>query len=329
LGFSLLLASMAVLALLSPRDPGPVDVLGEVALQEVAFGVESHPTNWEGRQIPQLLFDASRQGVNTMLRGTRWEPMDPLPGRPSTKGPLDPQTTALLIIDMQPLFYDTSSPWGSRHGLEASAMSKVWPRQLALAKRLAEFTGRNDSVFLTRYLLPDRAEQARGIMRHYYRIESGGGITREALTSSGANVTFLLDTMPALHGLVASGAQVSTKYTAGAFGPSSTLPSQLDNHFRDTGNVTRTLLITGVETDYCVISTILSAIDHYYRIVVVTDAITSSQLNSGQAQLDYTLRRFDHMVDLMTTADLIALLSTPSLEQGIDVPRPTPLRGIP
>ena len=64
-----------------------------------------------------------------------------------------------------------------------------------------------------------------------------------------------------------------------------------------------------METDYCVLSTILGAIDRYYRVVLVTDAVASSQPNSAQAQLDYTLRRFDHMVDFTTTETLLTYLS--------------------
>lgn len=114
--------------------------------------------------------------------------------------------------------------------------------------------------------------------------------------------------MPELYPLVEKGARVTTKTTGGAFGPGSTLPAALEAYFEGTGNSTKTLIIAGVETDYCVISTILGAIDRYYRIIVVSDAIGSSQPNSAQAQLDYTLRRFDHMVDFGTTSDIISYL---------------------
>ena len=38
-----------------------------------------------------------------MIAGDWWEPMDVVQGAPLPKGPLDPSTTALVIIDMQPL----------------------------------------------------------------------------------------------------------------------------------------------------------------------------------------------------------------------------------
>jgi len=242
-----------------------------------------------------------------MLQGATWEPMDLVPGRQSTKGPLSRKTTALLIIDMQPMFYDSTSPWGAAGGLGSSGMNTVWPKQLALAGKLASFSGRNDSSFLTKFLLPNRASEARGIMRHYFHEESY--LQMDALHAANADVPYLVEVMPPLQPLLKAGAQVSSKTTGGAFGPGSTLPGQLDTYFAGTGDALRTLIVTGVETDFCVISTILGALDNYYHVILATDAISSSQPNAAQAQLDYTLRRFDHMVDFATTETILSLLS--------------------
>lgn len=268
---------------------------------------QPRPRNTAGRLIPQVLYDEERQGKNTMLQGSIWEPMDPIPGRQSTKGPLGRDTTALLIIDMQPLFYHPTSPWGAAGGLGSSGMDAAWPRQLALARKLALFSGRNDSTFLTMFLPPAHASEARGIMKHYFEEESA--IQLDVLRAANADVPYLLGVMPQLQPLLLAGAPASTKPTGGAFGPGSSLPGQLDAYFAGVGESTRTLIVTGVETDFCVISTILGALDHYYRVIVATDAISSSQPNAAQAQLDYTLRRFDHMVDLVTTEHILSFLS--------------------
>jgi len=280
--------------------------------------VGSQPVNSLGESIPQVLASRAQAGrENVMLSGSWWEPMDVIPGRALTKGKLDPTTTALVVIDMQPLFYDEDSPWGVPGGLEKSAMGPLWPRQLELGRKMASFTGRADSTILTRYVVPENASMAQGIMRHYYGMRPGHAdtvdeekVTLRGLEAAGLNTTYMLEVMPELQPLVQSGAQVSTKTTGGAFGPGSALPQLLDAYFKNTGggNATRTLIVAGVETDYCVISTILGAIDSYYRIIVVTDAIGSSQPNAGQAQLDYTLRRFDHMVDLGTAANIMTFL---------------------
>jgi len=278
--------------------------------------VGPEPTDANGKLIPQVLASqAQSERQNVMISGSWWEPMQVLPGRELSKGSLDPKTTAFVIIDMQPLFYDESSPWGSPDGLDGSPMSNIWQKQLKLGQQVGSFTGRPDSVFFTRYVVPEYPSESQGIMRHYYGMQPGWanekGATKDALDVAGLNSTHLLLVMPQLSPLIESGAQVSTKTTGGAMGPGSTLPAQLDAYFEATGagNATRTLIVAGVETDYCVISTVLGAIDRYYRIILITDAIGSSQPNAAQAQLDYTLRRFDHMADLGTAADVGTLLN--------------------
>lgn len=263
----------------------------------------NNPTDSTGETIPQVLSDEEKEGLNVTLDGDWWETMDVTK---SAKGSFDQDNIALVVIDMQPLFFDASSPWGKPGGLEDSVMNHLWPKQLAVAKKLAQFTGRTDSTFLTKYIVPRRPSEAHGVMRHYYQKEL---ITQDVLATNGVNYTYLQDIMPQLHGLVADGAHVTTKETAGAFGPSSILPQQLVSYFAGAGDKTKTLFVAGVETDYCVISTILAMIDNYYRIVVITDAIGSSQPAAGQAQIDYTLRRFDHMVDFATTDQVLHLLS--------------------
>jgi len=188
---------------------------------------------------------------------------------------------------------------------------------LVLGQAVQRFTGRGDSVFMTRYLVPQNASAAPGVMQHYYGIAPGPvneiGATRDALVSMGADVDFLLDVMPELQPLVKAGAQVVTKDTAGAFGPSSMFPQALGAYFKETSAPNRlpgwTLIVVGVETDYCVLATILGALDHYYRVLLVTDAVGSTQANSAQAQLDYTLRRFDHLVELGSTEEVLDMLS--------------------
>jgi nicotinamidase-related amidase len=49
---------------------------------------------------------------------------------------------------------------------------------------------------------------------------------------------------------------------------------KLHRHLQDRG--TDTLLVTGSETDVCVLATVIGAVDHGYRVIVVTDAACSS-----------------------------------------------------
>ena len=205
-------------------------------------------------------------------------------------------------------------------------MNDLWPRQLRLAHAFAAWTGTYRSIFLTKYAVPASSNVSHGIMMHYYGMAPWNGIpeeraaTREALESMcaarGCDVAKMLQVMPQLLPLVRRGAVLASKPTGGAFSPDSELPAALDRYspLQGAANTSseapwKTLVIAGVETDYCVLSTILGAIDRYYRVVLVTDAVASSQPNSAQAQLDYTLRRFDHMVDFTTTETLLTYLS--------------------
>lgn len=196
-------------------------------------------------------------------------------------------------------------------------MGPIWRRQLALGKAMKEFTGRGDSVFMTRFITPHNASGAKGIMRHYYGItphwKNSIHATRDSLEAIGADPHKLLGVMEELQPLADAGAQVSEKFTAGAFGGGSTFPAQLTSYFKSRQEPKQlpgqTLVIVGVETDYCVLNTILGAIDNYYHVILVTDAVGSSQPNCAQAVIDYTIRRFDHMINIGSTQDVLNLLS--------------------
>eukprot|EP00927_Polykrikos_kofoidii_P074692 TRINITY_DN70712_c0_g1_i1.p1 TRINITY_DN70712_c0_g1~~TRINITY_DN70712_c0_g1_i1.p1 ORF type:complete len:383 (-),score=47.59 TRINITY_DN70712_c0_g1_i1:3-1073(-) len=311
LALTLVMASVAnVDGLLSHSNPRS---------SSVAVEKPNQPRDLHGNVIPQVLADEAAAGKNIMLTGDQWTAMDEISRKiPLTKGALRREATALVLIDMQPLFYDASSPWGCHAitescqgpGLLGSGINEIWKGQLTLAQDVHSFTGRIDSIFLTRYIVPENSSnQGSGIRGLYFSKGSGRLVTKARLREVGANVTYLLDVMPELQQLVEAGAQVSSKVTAGIFGPESTLPLQLDRYFSKVGNdVTRTLIIAGVETDFCVLSSVLGALDHDYRVIVVTDGITSSQRASGQAQLDYTFRRFGWGIDFAKIGDLSSIL---------------------
>jgi len=67
-----------------------------------------------------------------------------------------------------------------------------------------------------------------------------------------------------------------------------------------------TLIVSGSETDVCVLATILSAVDHGYRTIVVSDALASSSDASHESLLDLYNRRFDVQIELTTAEEAIA-----------------------
>jgi nicotinamidase-related amidase len=60
---------------------------------------------------------------------------------------------------------------------------------------------------------------------------------------------------------------------------------------------TDTLIVSGGETDVCVIATVLGAIDRGYRVIVVTDALCSSSDAAHDAALRIYQDRFTEQVE--------------------------------
>ncbi|TGS79233.1 cysteine hydrolase, partial [Mesorhizobium sp. M2D.F.Ca.ET.178.01.1.1] len=68
-----------------------------------------------------------------------------------------------------------------------------------------------------------------------------------------------------------------------------------------------TLVITGGETDVCVLATVLGAIDFGFRVVLVTDALCSSSDATHDALLTVYHQRFAQQVE---TVEMETILSS-------------------
>ena len=66
-----------------------------------------------------------------------------------------------------------------------------------------------------------------------------------------------------------------------------------------------TLVITGGETDVCVLATVLGAIDRGYRVVVAVDAICSSADETHDASLQLYKGRYGQQVEIATTEQIL------------------------
>jgi nicotinamidase-related amidase len=152
-----------------------------------------------------------------------------------------------LCVDMQRLF-SAGGPWPTPW------MEKVLPVVVALARRHPERT------IFTRFIPPERPEQMPGMWRRYYarwRVA-----TREVLPLE------LLQLMPPLAALCPPATIIDkTRYSAFA-------EPELVEHLRQRD--ADALIVSGSETDVCVLATVWDAIDIGYRIIVVRDAICSS-----------------------------------------------------
>ena len=67
-----------------------------------------------------------------------------------------------------------------------------------------------------------------------------------------------------------------------------------------------TVVITGGETDVCVLATTLGAIDLGYRVVLLTDAVCSGADDTHDASMKLLGDRFSVQLSLMTTEQFLS-----------------------
>ena len=83
---------------------------------------------------------------------------------------------------------------------------------------------------------------------------------------------------------------------------------KLHRHLQDRG--TDTLLVTGSETDVCVLATVIGAVDHGYRvIVVVTDAVCSSSDEGHDAMLKLYRERYSLQIEAVGSEVILSAWS--------------------
>jgi nicotinamidase-related amidase len=70
-----------------------------------------------------------------------------------------------------------------------------------------------------------------------------------------------------------------------------------------------TLVITGAETDVCVLATVLDAVDRGFRVVIVEDALCSSSDAGHDALMTLYRNRYSEQIELIKTAEVPTLWS--------------------
>jgi nicotinamidase-related amidase len=182
-----------------------------------------------------------------------------------------------LCLDMQ-LLFSSAGPWPTPW------MERVLPVIAALADRHPERT-----VF-TRFIPPEKPEQMPGMWQSYY--------ARWRVATRACLDPRLLELMPPLASLCPPATVIDkTRYSAFA-------EPQLLTHLRE--RQADALIVSGSETDVCVLATVLGAVDLGYRVVVVRDALCSSS-DEGH---DMLMRLYDtRFTEQIETADAQTVLS--------------------
>ncbi len=189
-------------------------------------------------------------------------------------GPI-PATALHLVVDMQELFR-SHVDWGS-----ASLSTIIAPIQRLLRAR-------PENAYFSRFIPPAQSEQAPGAWRRYYRRWN--------------RVT--LDSMdPALVEVVAE-LQPWAQRVVDKIGYS----ALANTAFRQSvvAAPDHCLILTGVETDVCVLSTLMEAMDLGLRVIVASDAVTSSVAQCHDLALQILDQRFDEQVEIATVDEIIA-----------------------
>jgi nicotinamidase-related amidase len=196
-----------------------------------------------------------------------------------TSTPTCPITNAVhLCVDMQNIF--------ARGGVwETPWMERVLPNLVDISARHTQRT-----VF-TRFITPDAAADRPGRWQAYYR--KWEAATRARLPSSQLELIPMLSrfTPPAV---------VIDKPFYSAFASSKLL------QYLSEKDVT-TLIVTGAETDVCVLSTTLSAVDYGYRVILVEDALCSSSDQGHDALMTMYSTRMSEQIELVRTEQLVSL----------------------
>lgn len=188
-----------------------------------------------------------------------------------------------ICVDAQRMFAE-DTPW------HVPWMARVLPQLLEVSRRHAEQT-----VF-TRFVPPHRAQDAFGSWKNYY--EKWWMMTGEHLRQE------VLGLASPLQRLVPP-ARVFDKMTYSPW-----VDGRLFSHLRQ--ERVDSVVVTGGETDVCVLATVLGAIDLGFHVIVLSDAVCSGADETHDAAIDLLGDRFSVQLELVETE---AFLSSISLQK--------------
>jgi nicotinamidase-related amidase len=191
-------------------------------------------------------------------------------------GPLT-ERTVHLCIDMQNLFA-LDTPW------HTPWMARVLPIVTRIAERHPERT-----VF-TRFIPPQSPDRMPGSWRRYY--ERWQDLTLERIDPR------LPELVPRLAALAPPAAVIDKRVYSPFSEPE--LPALLSRRGTDS------LVITGAETDVCVLAAVLDAVDLGHRVVLATDALCSSSDATHDALLTLYHQRFAQQIETADSATILA-----------------------
>lgn len=188
-------------------------------------------------------------------------------------GPIPPSALH-LVVDMQELF--RSHPeWGTE------ALTQIIP---AIQRLL---TARPERAYFSRFMPARDPGQASGAWQRYYR--RWASVTLDRLQPAQLEV---------VHELRPWAKRVGNKSGYSALA---------NVELRDAAIAAREVILTGVETDVCVLATAIDAMEAGLRVILATDALTSSSPACHAKALDILHDRFDEQIEVATVDQILAV----------------------
>lgn len=186
------------------------------------------------------------------------------------------ESCAHLCVDMQNLFTggtDWDTPW----------MERVLP---VVERITAAFPER--TVF-TRFIPAARPAEGEGTWARYW--ERWASMTLERLPEKATGL------LPSLARFAPPAEVVDKRFYSPWY--------ETDLHARLKRRGVDTLIITGAETDVCVLAAVLGAVDRGYRIIVPTDALCSSSDVTHDALLTLYRERYGQQIETVRWEEVV------------------------
>lgn len=181
-----------------------------------------------------------------------------------------------LCVDMQRLF-DVGSPWAMPW------LGRVLPA-------IEELCGSHpERTVFTRFVPAARPGEGSGTWARYYR--RWADVTLDRIGTDAVRL------VPALERFVPP-ARVIDKNVYSPWSEGS-----LDGLLMDSG--IDTVIVSGGETDVCVLATVLGAVDRGLRVILATDAVCSSADATHDALMELYLSRFTEQIEATSTAEIL------------------------
>jgi nicotinamidase-related amidase len=183
---------------------------------------------------------------------------------------------AHLCVDMQNLFAegtDWATPWLRRVLPVVERIAEAWPER----------------TIFTRFIPAEHPGEGEGAWRRYW--ERWKSMTLDALPPGA------IDLLPELARFVPPAEVVDKTVNSPWTG------TDLDERLRARG--VDSLVVTGTETDVCVLAAVIGAVDRGYRVVIPTDALCSSSDQTHDALLTLYRERYGQQVETVGTDELL------------------------